>query len=236
MNLNIPFEDLALIGVSRDKYETLPAEVKSALEGGCLTPLMQIKFTLNDTEYIETKAKLQLVASPNGNVTLMAYPVRKELDNRLQFNEKHIESLKAGEIIKRGNNLYQLDPETKSIISYSPKGINDMIESFEAVNDIHLGEQQKDAIRSGKPVELEVGGEKVVVGLSFKNPSSFMLYEGDMKEYQKRIEREYDELHPEYISLVQTDQNRWEYAAVQRAGNVGNAIKQDEVVSSKMRR
>lgn len=35
-----------------------------------------------------------------------------------------------------------------------------------------------------------------------------------MKEWERQQKLRYDEAHPEYLGLVQTDKNRWEYQKV----------------------
>ena len=85
---------------------------------------------------------------------------------------------------------------------------------MEKVNDIELGMQQKQQVREGKPVELNVGGEKVSVGIDLKEQQGFRLIKGDMKEWERQQKLRYDEIHPEYLGLVMTDKNRWEYQKV----------------------
>ena len=73
------------------------------------------------------------------------------------------------------------------------------------MNDIELGTQQKQQVREGKPVELNVGGEKVSVGIDLKEPQGFRIVNGDMKEWERQQKLRYDEQHPEFIGLVMTD-------------------------------
>lgn len=110
----------------------------------------------------------------------------------------------------------QLDPETKSVIHRRVTNIQleQKLKDMEKVNDIELGTQQKQQVRDGKPVELNVGGEKVSVGVDLREPQGFKVIRGDLKEWERQQKLRYDELHPEYLGLVQTDSNRWEYQKV----------------------
>ena len=85
---------------------------------------------------------------------------------------------------------------------------------MEKLNDIELGTQQKQQIREGKPIELNVGGEKVSVGVDLKEPQGFKVIQGNLKEWERQQKLRYDEQHPEYLGLVMTDKNRWEYRQV----------------------
>ena len=63
-------------------------------------------------------------------------------------------------------------------------------------------------------MELNVGGEKVSVSIDLKEPQGFRIVNGDMKEWERQQKLRYDEQHPEFIGLVMTDKNRWEYQKV----------------------
>ena len=74
-------------------------------------------------------------------------------------------------------------------------------------------------------MELNVGGEKVTVGIDLKEPQGFKVVKGDMKEWERQQKLKYDELHPEFIGLVMTDKNRWEYQQVVDRDSRERAIK-----------
>ena len=74
-------------------------------------------------------------------------------------------------------------------------------------------------------MELNVGGEKVTVGIDLKEPQGFKVVQGDMKEWERQQKLKYDELHPEYIGLVMTDKNRREYQQVVDRQSTERAIK-----------
>ena len=116
----------------------------------------------------------------------------------------------------KARQYFQLDPETKSVIHRRVTDIQleQKLKDMEKVNDIELGTQQKQQVRDGKPVELNVGGEKVSVGVDLREPQGFKVIRGDLKEWERQQKLRYDELHPEYLGLVQTDSNRWEYQKV----------------------
>ncbi len=135
----------------------------------------------------------------------------------LNLTQQEAERLARGEVIQKAVNVngektqqyLQLDPETKSVIH---KRVTDIkleqrLKDMEKVNDIELGMQQKQQVREGKPVELNVGGEKVSVGIDLKEQQGFRLIKGDMKEWERQQKLRYDEIHPEYLGLVMTDKN-----------------------------
>ena len=45
-----------------------------------------------------------------------------------------------------------------------------------------------------------------------------------MKEWERQQKLRYDEIHPEYLGLVMTDKNRWEYQKVVDKQSVERAI------------
>ena len=249
----LPYEKLALLGIDREKADNLPQEVKERLVSGEVTPLMQVSISARNGDVITLPLKLQMIADKDGNPALLAYPVRAELEAErnkvLRLTPQEAGRLAKGEVIQKAvevngektQQYLQLDPETKSVIHRRVTDIEmeRKLKDMEKVNDIELGTQQKQQVRDGKPVELNVGGEKVSVGIDLKEPQGFKLIKGDMKEWERQQKLRYDDLHPEYLGLVMTDKNRWEYQQVvdaqskeraltlkpSREENIGNGLK-----------
>lgn len=234
----LPYEKLAVLGIDKEKADLLPKEVKERLVSGEVTPLMRVSITAQNGEVISLPVKLQLTADKNGNPALIAYPVRAELEverNKvLRLTEQEVARLRNGEVLQKAvevngektQQYLQLDPETKSVIHRRVTDIQleQKLKDMEKVNDIELGTQQKQQVREGKPIELNVGGEKVSVGVDLKEPQGFKVIQGDMKEWERQQKLRYDEQHPEYLGLVMTDKNRWEYQKVVDAQSKERAI------------
>lgn len=234
----LPYEKLAILGIDRKKADSLPMEVKEKLMVGEVTPIMQVSINARNGSIITMPMKLQMTTDKNGAPALIAYPVRAELDRErnkvLNLTQQEAERLARGEVIQKAINVngektqqyLQLDPETKSVIH---KRVTDIkleqrLKDMEKVNDIELGTQQKQQVREEKPVELKVGGEKVSVGIDLKEQQGFKLINGDMMEWERQQKLRYDEIHPEYLGLVMTDKNRWEYQKVVDKQSVERAI------------
>ena len=218
----LPYEKLAALGIDREKADSLPQEVKEKLASGEVTPLMQVSISARNGDIITLPLKLQLTTDQQGNPALMAYPVRavleKERNQVLRLSDQEAERLGKGEVIQKAvevngektQQYLQLDPETKSIFH---RRVTD-VQLEQKLKDMELGMQQKQQVREGKPIELNVGGEKVSVGVDLKEPQGFKLIQGDLKEWERQQKLRYDEQHPEYLGLVMTDKNRWEYQKV----------------------
>lgn len=178
----LPYEKLAVLGIDREKADLLPKEVKERLVSGEVTPLMQVSINARNGDTITLPVKLQLTADKNGNPALIAYPVRAELEverNKvLRLTEQETARLRNGEVLQKAvevngektKQYLQLDPETKLVIHRKVTDIQleQKLKDMERVNDIELGTQQKQQVREGKPIELNVGGEKVSVGVCLK--------------------------------------------------------------------
>lgn len=237
----LPYEKLALLGIDREKADRLPREFRQKLVDGEVTPLMRVSITARNGNVITLPLKLQMVLDQSGQAVLIAYPVRKALDEEkvreLRLTTNETERLLKGDVLQKAvdvsgektQHYLQLDPETKSIVQ---RKVNDIkveqrIRDLEKVNDIELGTQQKQHVRDGMPAELNVGGEKVTVGIDLKEPQGFRVVKGDMKEWERQQKIRYDELHPEFIGLVQTDKNAWEYKRVVERHEAERAINLD---------
>ena len=237
----LPYEKLAILGIDREKADRLPQDVKQKLLDGEVTPLVSVSINAHNGTVITLPLKLQLATDKEGNPTLIAYPVQREFSlekgNELKLTQQEADALRRGDVLLKGIDIngektqqyLQLDPETKSIIHRrtTEVEIERKLKDMEKVNDIELGTQQKQQVREGKPMELNVGGEKVTIGIDLKEPQGFKVMQGDMKEWERQQKIKYDELHPEFIGLVMTDKNRWEYQKVVDSQSSERAIKLD---------
>ena len=204
---NLPYDKLALVGITQEGINAMPQLLRDAIFNGDKTPLIEAR-----------------MITANG---MLVFPVHKE-QNRIPnlTNQEHDTLLSGNVIVKtmgagssRKPYFLQLDPETNFIIrkSLDEVAVNNRIADVERINHIQLGTEQKKRVRDGKPVELNVGDETVVVGVDLREPQHFRTLNGDMKEWERQRMIKYDLDHPEYMGFVQTDANRWEYAQVMEA-------------------
>ena len=229
----LPYVSLSKIGLSKELVDKLPQSFKEALVRGDITPLINASFSHMNGVVVDIPLKLQMVDNGKGGKLLMAYPVHKELVNSFSLYDDELSRLSKGEVMRktirtdeRGKTAYiQLDPETKSILYSSRKHFEKRLADFEKINDIELGTEQKQKVRDGKPVELKVGGESVIVGADLREPQGFKLLQGNMQEWNIKKQMQYDEAHPEFLGLVLTDKNRWEYQQIVDRQSSERAIK-----------
>lgn len=221
----LPYQKLEQLGISKKQADNLPMDYKNRLLNGELTPLVIVSMKNHLGETVSVPMKMRMENRRDGSVGLTVFPARKEMsrDARNAFGLSHAEEseLMKGNIILKTEEMngikvqqyLQLDPETKTVISRAPKDVKmlERLQTVEKVNDIELGLQQKQQAKEGKPIELNVGGEKVSVGINLQEPKGFKVITGDLKEWERQKQIKYDIQHPEYVGIVQTDENRWEY-------------------------
>ena len=228
MKYEIPYDQLQIIGLSATMVDALPESVKTSLTSGELTPLILLRREMENGVVLSMPMKLRMDDTPDGGSRLLIYPMNTELKNSLNLSEKDFRSLKEGDIINVAGTLHQRDPETNCIVSKREKQLelDRRIAELEKVRDIELGTEQKNQLKEGKPVELNVGGEKVTVGLDLRDKDHFKTLKGDMQEWKRQQEIDYDIAHPEFVGLVQTDQNRWEKQMVSKEGLNSQTLKE----------
>ena len=236
----IPFEKFEKLGISKQDFLAMPKELADTVVNGRVTPLMNTRIHAENGKVIEMHMKLQLTRDDNGNVLLQTYPVRKQIDNAYNLTDRELKKVEEGNVIKKevtedGEKkvkFIQLDQETKSLISRNVATVKlaNKLRDMEKINDIELGANQKQAAQEGKPLELNVGDQKVTVGVDLREPQGFKIVNGDMKEWERQMKIKYDEEHEGFMGYVQTDENRWEYRqVVERLSGKQNAeIKEKE--------
>ena len=236
----IPFEKFEKLGISKQDFLSMPKELADTVVNGRVTPLMNTRIHAENGKVIEMHMKLQLTRDDNGNVLLQTYPMRKQIDNAYNLTDRELKKVEEGNVIKKevtedGEKkvkFIQLDQETKSLISRNVATVKlaNKLRDMEKINDIELGANQKQAAQEGKPLELNVGDQKVTVGVDLREPQGFKIVNGDMKEWERQMKIKYDEEHEGFMGYVQTDENRWEYRQViERLSGKQNAeIKEKE--------
>ena len=236
----IPFEKFEKLGISKQDFLAMPKELADTVVNGRVTPLMNTRIHAENGKVIEMHMKLQLTRDDNGNVLLQTYPMRKQIDNAYNLTDRELKKVEEGNVIKKevtedGEKkvkFIQLDQETKSLISRNVATVKlaNKLRDMEKINDIELGANQKQAAQEGKPLELNVGDQKVTVGVDLREPQGFKIVNGDMKEWERQMKIKYDEEHEGFMGYVQADENRWEYRqVVERLSGKQNAeIKEKE--------
>ena len=164
----LPYEKLAVLGIDREKADSLPRKVKEKLASGEVTLLLQVSISARNGDLITLPLKLQLVSDKYGNPALMAYPVRAVLEKErspvLRLSEQEAERLGKGEVIQKAvevngektQQYLQLDPETKSVIHrrVTDVQLEQKLKDMEKVNDIELDIHLPKLVRSGERVAI----------------------------------------------------------------------------------
>ena len=220
----IPYGKLAKLGISKEKLRSMPESLRNTLLNGKVSPLIQTRIQTENGKVIGLPLKLQMVRDQAGAILLMAYPIRKTIANDMKMNSAELDRVSRGEVIQkeinengiRIKNYVQLDRETKSLMqkSITQVGLAEKLREMEKINDIELGQNQKQAALDGKSIELSIGESKVSVGVDLREPQGFKVVNGDMKEWEKQQKMRYDIANEGFMGYVMTDENRWQYQQV----------------------
>ena len=237
----VPFDKFAKIGIFPKDLMRMPKDLRDSILSGELSPLMRVNVPVGDNSAVSIPMKIQLTHDKDGRLQLLTYQIHREhdkdgrlqlltyqihreLDNNLKLNDTELERVRKGDVIqkefqedgKRKMRYVQLDKETNALMYRDVATVNfeEKLQEVDKIKDIGLGIGQKEALVSGKPVELEVGDQKVTVGVDLREPVGFKVMQGDMEEWKRQQAIRYDDAHEGYIGYVQTDENRWEYKQV----------------------
>lgn len=242
---NLPKESLKSLGIDEKMLESMPAEVKQALMAGGVTPLLQAKIKLGEKAELHLPVKLRVTADKDGNGRLIMYTAQTKIKNEFGLNGKELDAVKRGEVVSKNivddgkvkRQLIQLDPELNALMMRDPAKmeIEKRLREFEKVHDITLGQEQRERVKEGKPVELGVGDTKVTVGLDLRTPEGVRFLDNDLKEWERQKLIDYDRSHPEVKGYIMTDENNWEYTQFMKAkyGDQSEQIKAKNDLSNK---
>ena len=217
-NNEIPLKDFEKAGLN---VGNIPDGILTSLMQGEISQIVEIRPELKSGRKEALPVKLRLTRDKENKVKLMAYPIHRDIVNNLKLNEQEQQRLREGDTIRKEirNGQYsrqmfiQLDKETHSLMMRDERTINldTRMDELEHVRDITLGQNQRQAIREGKPVELEIGDTKVTVGVELSQNSGFKAIEGDLQEWKRKQQIAWDIATPGAMGYWQTEENRWEY-------------------------
>ena len=227
MTQEIPYSKLSLVGITKEMLDRMP-EVKQRLMNGELTPLISVNKRTENGAVVQMPMKLRM---EEGNI--IVYPMNAEMRNSVNVGPATFNDIVRGDVVHVNGRYMQRDPETNCILVMTEKqlDIERKLAELEKVKDIELGVEQRNQIKEGKPVELNVGDEKVTVGLDLRDKDHFRTLNGDMEDWKRQQEITYDILHPEYIGIVQTDENRWEYQKIKTEGLGTQSVKEKPMMA-----
>ena len=98
----IPYEKLEKIGITRKGVLSMPKEIIGPLVNGQVTPLIMTRYKADNGKVIEMPMKLQLDRAENGDVRLMTYQVRRDIERENpKLTDKELELVKKGEAVKK---------------------------------------------------------------------------------------------------------------------------------------
>lgn len=218
----IPYEKMEkYLGLSKKAVTNMPKPMLEKMLSGALTPLIELKFKNDEGRELNVPVKLRLERQPNGTVEPRVYPVSDHIarPKGLEIKDSEMERLKRGEVVNKSireigddgamhtKSMYvQLDRETNQLLSQKTKAV----EIPNAIQGVELGLEQKKALLEGKPIQIEVGDQKITAGVDLKSPIGFNIMKGDMMDWQRQNEIKWDISNPGAAQYWMTDQNRWE--------------------------
>ncbi|MDR1370266.1 MAG: DUF4099 domain-containing protein [Dysgonamonadaceae bacterium] len=156
----IPFENLALLGMTKENFLSLPGENLIRLMSGQRTDVLRFDF-YHDGQRFFIDAKLML-ARGNNSVKALMVPVRKQIKN--DFNLTRAEQIKlyAGKLINKRVDgqryLLQLDRETNEILR---------AKALDVKLPFNTGAKDREKLLSGKSIQIdtETGRRSVKINL-----------------------------------------------------------------------
>ena len=98
----IPYEKLEKIGITRKGVLSMPKEIIEPLVNGQVTPLIMTRYKADNGKVIEMPMKLQLERGEKGDVRLMTYQVRKDIERENpRLSDKELEQVKNGKAVRK---------------------------------------------------------------------------------------------------------------------------------------
>lgn len=211
---DIPYEDFARLGYNKRDILFMNKEDLKQLLAGKRTSLMEINSVDGQKLGKSIKAKFSLQRDEDGKVKLIIHPVRNEIQNDIKLNATQLEKLKQGQIVMKKindeNYLIQLDKDNNELLKTKVKDI--VIPSH--IEHIELGQEQKQKLKKGEPIILVADNKEFQVSVDLNARLGYRF--DSLQNLEREQQIKFDQEHPEYIGVMQTDENRDQYINYQK--------------------
>lgn len=212
---DIPWKELQEMGISEAAFLDFPKDVIDRILTGNNSPLVNLSFKNVQGEQVQLPAKFRFERDKNGELQVIFQPKRMELQNDYYLSPSDLERLDNLETIlvdvmtEKGMEKcwLQKDHELNAIDRVK----EDDVKIPEAIGYVVLGEAEKQQIREGKPVQLEVDDIVVTVGVDINARNGFRVVNGDMDEWKQKKLEQWDRITPGAQGYWQTSENGWQY-------------------------
>jgi hypothetical protein len=206
---DIPYHEFEKLGFSKqDIAEKLNRDDLERLLGGKRTSLHEIRGIDSKEQNFSIKTKFSLLRREDGSTTLNIHPVRPVIKNDIGLSNREIKKLHEEQLIATSiqgeRYLVQLDKETNELLKVKTKNINVPAR----IKDVELSNVQREQLRKGKPISIEIGGEKIQVEIDLDTQKG-LRFSG--KSFGQKQKEAYDRSNPHIIGDIQTDRNRHEF-------------------------
>lgn len=211
---DIPYEEFARLGYNKRDILFMNKEDLKQLLAGKRTSLMEINSVDGQKLGKSIKAKFSLQRDEDGKVKLIIHPVRNEIQNDIKLNATQLEKLKKGEIVMKKindeNYLIQLDKDNNELLKTKVKDI--VIPSH--IEHIELGQEQKQKLKKGEPIILVADNKEFQVSVDLNARLGYKF--DSLQNLEREQQIKFDQEHPEYVGILQTDENRDQYLQYQK--------------------
>lgn len=222
---DIPYEQFARLGYNKRDILFMNKEDLKQLLAGKRTSLMEIHSIDGNRLSKAIEAKFSLKWDKNGKVQLVLHPVRNEIENDIKLNATQLDKLKQGQVITKKidgeNYLVQLDKDNNELLKTKVKDI--VIPSH--IEHIELGLEQKQKLKKGEPIILVADNKEFQVSVDLNARLGYKFEQLHNQELEQKIR--FDMEHPEYVGVLQTDENRDQYLQYQREHQVSKSTEEE---------
>ena len=166
---DIPYQELELIGMTKEKVMDLDHINLTRLLSGQRTDLMRFSFYEHGKPY-SFDGKLLLERGEQNSVKAFVVPVRKQIQNDYNLTNAELVKLYCGKLVNKNidghRHILQLDRETNEIVKAKTNAIN---------MPFQLSSADREKYLQGKSVVVENGNEKRSVRMDLLNGKGFSV-------------------------------------------------------------
>lgn len=194
----IPYDNLANFGLSREMIEDLPLSVLQSISNGHRSPVLPIRVEDDNGTIYNGRSRFQLVRNENGSVNISYFP-KLLVNEQIPFNEEQRVQLNEGKVIiapmtiqedRSITAFHQIDVETLQLLSVPASVIGNNLQIL--TDNFKLNNIEFNCLKNGNLLTISLEEEVITMGIDLNDDKGVRLCAGNEQTWKEQVRKDWD--------------------------------------------
>lgn len=194
----IPYDNLANFGLSKEMIEDLPLGVLQRISNGHRSPVLPIRVKDDNGTVYNGRARFQLIPNENGNVNIVYFP-KLLVNEQIPFSKEQRIRLDEGKLIiapmitqdeQSIMAFHQIDMETLQVLSVPTSVIENNLQIL--TDDFKLSDAELNCLKNGNLLTISIEEDVITMGIDLNNDKGIHLCVGNEQIWKEQSRKDWN--------------------------------------------